>query len=141
MIATEPASRVLAESAYKIGGLHPLQRSFSTDVGRTGSRESGRLSTTLSRDTGRVSRMSSAAQMANVQSWLSRKARRAVVVNLQPREVQDSSYYIRVFSLKALPEAPEVAEVEQLIQSLLNQEHQLISVRQEIEYLESVIGF
>lgn len=99
MIATEPASRVLAESAYKIGGLHPLQRSFSTDVGRTGSRESGRLSTTLSRDTGRVSRMSSAAQMANVQSWLSRKARRAVVVNLQPREVQDSSYYTRVFSL------------------------------------------
>ena len=32
-------------------------------------------------------------------------------------------------SLKVLPEAPEVAEVEQLIQSLLDQEHQLISVR------------
>lgn len=62
-----------------------LLQSPSRDTGRisgTTSRETGRLSRTASRDTGRLSRLSSAAQMANVQSWLTQKARRAVVVGI-----------------------------------------------------------
>ena len=45
------------------------------------SRDMGRLSRTASHDVGRLSRLSSAAQTANVQTWLTQKARRAVVVS------------------------------------------------------------
>ena len=65
--------------------------------------------------------------MANVQSWLSRKARRAVLVAFSLLLLNYTCGILS--SLKVLPEAPEVAGVEQLIQSLLDQEHQLISVR------------
>ena len=63
-----------------------LPPALSQRKGATGpivSRESCRLSRTLSEATERAMSRSSAAQVANGQSWLSRKSRRAVVVGVR----------------------------------------------------------
>lgn len=56
------------------------QRLPSRDMGPRSRSASRKLVRTASRDSERLSRLSSAAQMASVQSWLTQKARRAVVV-------------------------------------------------------------
>ena len=67
--------------------------------------------------------------MVNVQSWLTHKARRAIVVGsvIPDMELCEDMLYC---PMQALPEPLELREVEQMCGSLLQQERELISVRQ-----------